>query len=86
MRNTLILNDGTRLVVSYCGANAGYLWIDVYEKSFYECAYLFSNQKLTSRMVYEFGEMHQEYEGYTELTVVMAEDDYVKVALKRGGG
>lgn len=86
MRYSLTLNDGTSLVVTYCGASDGYLWIDVYEKQLFECAVLFSNPELTSHMVYRFGEMSQDYDNYTELSVLMMKGDHVQVSLKRGGG
>ena len=87
MTRNLKLNDGTTLVVGMCGAAGNYLWIDVYGKRLVECALLFDNPELTTRMEYTYGEMAKEteiYVGFTSLEYLKTEDDHVKVAMRKG--
>ena len=83
-RYKLKLNDGTVLNVGLCGAASGHLWIEVYDKKLFDCAVIFDNPELTQRMEYIYGEMSTVHEGYTFLEYLGAEDDYVKVAMRKG--
>ena len=79
----LTLNDGGDLVVGTCGAASGHLWIDVYDVSLADCAMIFDNPDNTRHMEFHYGEMTDVFEGYTALTYLSREEDYVKVCMKK---
>ena len=76
----VVLNDGTILSVYYCGASDGVLWMDGIEMSIMDCASLFANTSVSSKII-AYGDI--EHLGYTKVVSLSLNDGVVKVALRR---
>lgn len=85
-RTRLILNDGTVINDGRCGYADARLWCWIMGYTMSEAAGIFFDASKTERIVYEFGEMTSEYDGFTEcVSLNINEDGQVSVCLKRGG-
>lgn len=81
----LILKDGTRIENGSCGYADGRLWCWVTGYTIAEAAQVFCLPEKTDKIVYEYGEMQDEYEGYIVCTHLLINDDgQVSVCLKKG--
>ena len=82
----LILNDGTVIEDGRCGYASGNLWCWVSGYTMPEAAGIFFDAGKTAKIVYEYGEMSNEYDGFTNCTNLFIDDDgKVSACLKRGG-
>lgn len=82
----LILQDGTQIENGSCGYADGRLWCWVTGYTMPEAAQVFFNPEKTGTIRFEYGEMADEYEGYTVCTNLLINDDgQISVCLKRGG-
>lgn len=71
----LILMDGTRIEDGSCGYNAGRLWCWITGYTMQEAAAIFFDPSKTGRIVYEYGEMSDVYEGFTNCTNLFIDSD-----------
>lgn len=82
----LILNDETVIEDGSCGYANGCLWCWVTGFTMAEAAAIFFDSEKTAKIVYEYGEMSNEYDGFTNCTNLFIDDDgKVSACLKRGG-
>ena len=82
----LILNDGTVIEDGRCGYSTGSLWCWITGYTMSEAAGIFFDPEKTSIIVYEYGEMSDEYQGFTNcVNLFIDEDGQVSACLKRGG-
>ena len=81
----LIMADYSVVSVSMAGVGQqGGLWIHVHNKSFLECAQIFSNPDKTQLMRIEYDEtINDHFENYTNLVSLSVCDDFIKVGLER---
>ena len=82
----LILNDGTVIEGGRCGYSSGNLWCWVNGYTMFEAAGIFFDAEKTVKIVYEYGEMSDEYDGFIRCTnLFIDEDGQISACLKRGG-
>lgn len=79
----LILNDGTELENGEAGYSDNTLWCYVPGISMQQAAALFFDQEKTAKIVFQYGEMQNVYEGYTDPAIIMQADNQIKIALKK---
>lgn len=79
----LILKDGTEHENSDCGISDGVLWCYLKDgTAFHEAITEFDNPAKTGKITFCYGEMQDEYEGYTQITAAIHQKDgTVAVAL-----
>lgn len=81
----LILNDGTQIENGRCGYSDGHLWCWVKDFTMMQAAQVFFDPNKTNRIVYEYGEMSDTYENFTNCTNLMIDSDgIISVCLTRG--
>lgn len=81
----LILNDGTIIENGTAGFAQGFLWLWFTGYTMAQAAQTFLDPAKTSRIVFEYGQMSDTYEGFTDCTVLMIDaDGRVSVCLKKG--
>ena len=81
----LLLNDGTVIEDGQAGYSEGFLWLFLTGYTIAQAAILFCDPSKTERIVFQYGEMEDEYEGYTNCTRLLADaDGRVSVCLIRG--
>ena len=61
----LILKDGTELENCSAGYADGYLWCYLIGLTLQEAAALFFDPAKTDKIIYQFGDMSAEYDGFT---------------------
>jgi len=80
----LILNDGTVIEGGGAGYADGFLWLYFTGMTFVQASQLFCDAGKTVHIVYQYGEMENAYDGFTEcMTVQIDSDGHVSVCLKK---
>ena len=83
----LILNDGTVIENGRAGYSEGLLWCYMTGYTMQEAASLFFDRSKTARIVFQYGEMQDEYEDYTDcINIRIDTDGEVAVCLKMVSG
>ena len=81
----LILMDGTVIENGNCGYSAGSLWCWVHGFTMPEAAQIFFDPSKTGKIVYEYGQMTDEYEGFTNCVNLFVDvDGKVSACLVKG--
>ena len=81
----LILSDGTIIENGTAGFAQGFLWLWFTGYTFAEAAGMFTDPGKTARIIYEYGEMKDEYAGFINcVTIQIDADGRVSVCLKKG--
>lgn len=80
----LKLNDGTVLENCRAGYADGNLWLFLTGVSMQYASALFFDPARTVRIVFEYGEMQDVYEGFTKVTALIMDGDGMSVCLKKG--
>jgi hypothetical protein len=81
----LILSDGTVLENGECGYADGRLWCWVSGMTMAEAAEMFFDPGRTDHIVFEYGEMSDEYDGFTTCTGISIDSDgKISVCLTKG--
>ena len=80
----LILADGTTFENDSCGYSSGHLWCWLHGKTMQEAAALFLDASKTARIVYEYGEMSDVYDGFTVCTNIFIDYGEISVCLVKG--
>ena len=82
----LILLDETTIENGSCGYADGHLWCWIKGFTMQQAAAIFFDPQKTGKIVYEYGEMSDEYEGFTNCTnLFINSDGQISVCLVRGG-
>ena len=71
----LILMDGTIIEDGHCGYSEGHLWCWVTGYTMVQAAAIFFDPDKTGKIIYEYGEMSDEYDGYTNCTNLFIDYD-----------
>ena len=71
----IILADNTKIEGGECGYSDGFIWCWMSGKTMAQAAAIFTKPKNTEVIVFEYGEMSDRYEGYTECRNIMMESD-----------
>ena len=80
----LILNDGTIIENGRAGYAEGCLWCYLIGYTMQQAAMLFLDDSKTARIVFQYGEMEDEYEGYTNCVNIHIDmDGKVSVCMTR---
>lgn len=82
----LVLNDGTTIENGDAGYSSGYLWMWVPDMTMQEAAKTFLDPEKTKKVIFEYGEMADTYEGYTACTHLSVTDGKVTICLTKGAG
>ena len=81
----LILMDGTQIENGRCGYSDGHLWCWITGYTMQEAATIFFDAEKTGKIVFEYGEMSDEYNGYTNCTNLFINNDgQISACLVRG--
>lgn len=81
----LLLMDGTTIDGGTAGYASGFLWCWFTGYTLQEAAQIFFDPTKTGRIVFQFGEMSETYEGYTNCTSISIDiDGRVSVCMKKG--
>ena len=80
----LILNDGTTIENGQAGYSEGILWC-FFAGTMQQAANIFFDPSKTGKIIFQYGEMEEVYEGFTNCTSInMDVDGNVSVCLKKG--
>ena len=80
----LIFLDGTTIENGSCGYADGCLWCWITGYTMQQAAAIFFDPAKTGKITYEYGEMSDEYEGFTNCTNLFIDNDgQVSACLKR---
>ena len=81
----IILNDGTEIPGGSCGYSEGFLWCYFSGFSLQEAAEMFFNPDKTQVIRFEYGEMADVYEGFTNCVAFnLNADGKISVCLTKG--
>lgn len=81
----LVMADGTTIEDGRAGYSSGKLWVWFTGYTLPEASTIFFDPTKTERIVYEYGNMSDVYEGYTEvISMNIDEDRVVSIALVKG--
>ena len=80
----LILNDGTVIENGEAGFSQGFLWLFLPGYTMQQAAAVAFDQNKTAVIVFEYGEMEDRYEGYTNCTSISENDGQANVCLVKG--
>lgn len=81
----LILLDGTIIENGSCGYADGNLWCWITGYTMQQAAAIFFDPDKTGKIIFEYGEMSDEYEGFTNcINLFIDSDGKVSVCLVRG--
>ena len=83
MGRRLIMNDGTIWEGSECGYAQGFLWLFLHGIGIREAEPVIRDPEATKRIIFEYGEMRDEYTGYITVKVIREEDYGCSVCLSR---
>lgn len=81
----IILNDGSYFEDGRCGFSDGFLWCWVRNITLQQAAGFFFNPDKTGKIVYEYGEKQDEYEGFTSCISLSKQYDEIAVCLVQEG-
>lgn len=83
----LIMKDGTTIENGRCGYSEGHLWCWITGYTMQEAAGIFLDPEKTDKITYQYGEMSDEYEGFTDcINLFVDNDGKVSACLVRGNG
>lgn len=80
----LILNDGTIIENGWAGLADGFLWLWLPGWTIQQAAAVAFDPSRTGKIVYQYGEMQDEFEGFTNCTNLMQGDGEAAVCLTKG--
>ena len=81
----LILMDGTIIEDGRCGYADAHLWCWITGYTMQQAAAIFFDPGKTGKIVYEYGEMSKEYNGFTTCTNLFIDSDgQISVCLVKG--
>lgn len=81
----VVLNDGTILADGVAGYSDGFLWVWFTGYTMQAAATMFFDPEKTERIVFQYGEMVDEYEGFTVCRSLMIDaDGKVSVCMVKG--
>ena len=80
----LVLNNGTVIENGRAGYASGFLWLRLPGYTMQTAAALAFNTAATKRIVFQYGQMEDVYEGYTSCTCINEEDGLISVCMVKG--
>lgn len=80
----LIFLDETTIENASCGYASGCLWCWFPGYTMQEAAAICFDPDKTGKIVFEYGEMSDEYDGFTVCTNLFIEDDKISACMKKG--
>ena len=81
----LIFDDGTTIENGSCGYSSGSLWCWVHGFTMQEAAQIFFDPAKTRQITYEYGEMSDVYENFTNCVSLLIDNDgQISACLIRG--
>lgn len=79
----LILADGTRIENGTAGYASGFLWLKLQDYTMQEAAAIAFDPEKTETILFQYGEMEDEYNGFTECRTLLKDEDAVSVCLTK---
>lgn len=69
---TITLNNGAEYPVRWCGMSSGIITTELMDDAMTmtEAATAFSDAEATGKITYQYGEMADDFEGYTQLILI----------------
>ena len=83
--SALVFADGTKIEGASCGYAEGNLWCWVTGFTMPQAAQVFFDPAKTERIIFQYGEMTQEYDGFTNCVNLFIDyDGKISACMKRG--
>ena len=81
----LILKDNTEIENGEAGYSGGFLWLYFTGYTFAEAAGMAADPEKTGVIIFQYGQMEDRYEGYTDCRVLQIDGDgNISVCLAKG--
>ena len=80
----LILNDGTTIENGEAGCADGSLWCYLPGYTMQQAASLFFDAAKTAKIIFQYGNMEDEYNGYTNCVTITTAGGMTSVCMKKG--
>lgn len=80
----LILNDGTTLERGEAGYAEGFLWCYIPNFTMQQAASLFLDSDKTEKIIFQYGDMQDEYDGFTNCVSISTAGTTVSVCMTKG--
>ena len=81
----LVMNDGTIIPDGEAGFSSGFLWLFLPGYTIQQAAGLAFDPHKTAVIEFDYGDMTDRFEGYTNCTEISANEDQATVCLTKGG-
>lgn len=81
----LILMDGTVIENGTAGYDQGFLWCYLRGYTITQAAQIFFDPSKTGKIIFQYGEMSDEYDGFTNCTAILIDADGVVSVCLEGG-
>lgn len=79
----VVMADGTELLDAEIGYTDKHIWCFLKHITFFEAYDLFSNPLKTQTLIFDYGDMQDVYEGFTELDTIKKTEDGVNVRMNK---
>lgn len=81
----IVMNDGTVIPDGVAGYADGVLWVYFTGYTMAQAAIMFFDPDATGKIIFQYGEMTDEYIGYTDcINISVDTDGRISVALRKG--
>lgn len=80
----LVLADLTIIEGGHGGADGNYLWLRIPNWTMAQVAGKFCDPSATQRVVFQYGEMEEVFEGFTDCVILMKDGEEIAVSLMKG--
>ena len=84
MGRQIVMNDGTIYEDATIGYNNGVIWCNIPNKTITDVIPDFIDHQKTEKLIFQYGEDEDVYEGYTVLGAVLQQENMAQIQLKRG--
>lgn len=79
----LILNDETVIENGRAGYSSGFLWLWLPGLTMQDAAIIAFNEGKTGKIIFQYGEMEDTYEGFTRCTRLIENENEIAVCMTR---
>ena len=80
----LILADQTTIENGEAGYAQGFLWLYLPGYTVADAALVFTDPEKTEEIIFQYGQMEDRYEGYTDCRSILTDGDRISVCMAKG--
>lgn len=81
----VVMADGTELIDAEIGYAYGHIWCYLQNITLPMAYDLFSNPQKTGTLIFDYGDMRDVYEGFTQVNTIKISEDGVDVRMDKEG-